>query len=145
MDENYELMMHVYKAAEMGVYSTENLLDALKTKENKIIHVLESELKEYEKYLKKSEQILTKAGITPKKNSIMSKMGNDVGIAMETLKDNSDAAIASMLIEGFTMGILEMENKISKYSEDCDKEYLKIAKNMLVFQQNEINKLKKFV
>ena len=42
--------MHVYKSSEMGVYSTTSLINNLKNRENKIKHVLEMELKEYEKY-----------------------------------------------------------------------------------------------
>ena len=49
MNENLELMMHVYKTSEMGAYSTNSLLEKLQTKENKIKHVLECELKEYQK------------------------------------------------------------------------------------------------
>ena len=43
------------------------------------------------------------------KYGIITKIGSDMGIKMETIKDNSDAAIASMLIEGFTMGVTEMK------------------------------------
>ena len=99
MNENLELLMHIYKTSDMGVYSTKSLLDTLKTKENKIIHVLEMELKEYEKYLNISSRLLTKNDVTPKGSGMMAKMGSDMGIMMETIKDNSDAAIASMLVE----------------------------------------------
>ena len=51
MNENNELLMHIYKSAEMGVYSTTGLINALKNKDNKIKHVLECELKGYEKLM----------------------------------------------------------------------------------------------
>ena len=65
-----------------------------------------------------------------------------MGIKMETMKDNSDSAIASMLAEGFTMGIVEMEAKIKNYR---DKSTLKLAKELLKFQQKEIENLKTFM
>ena len=110
MNENNELLMHVYKTAEMGVFTTKTLLSYIKTKENKIKHVLESELKEYEQHMLISKKILEKEEIEPKGNSLMSKMGSDMGIMMETIKDNSDSAIADMMIQGVVMGL----NKIEK-------------------------------
>ena len=68
-----------------------------------------------------------------------------MGIMMETTKDNSDAAIASMLAEGFTMGIVEMETKIKNYRDEVDKSTLKLAKELLKFQQKEIENLKTFM
>lgn len=145
MNENNELLMHIYKTSEMGVYTTKTLLDYIKKKENKIKHVLESELKEYEKYMMTSERLLDKEGLEPKGNSLMSKVGSDMGIMMETIKDNSDPALASMLIEGITMGVVEMESKIKKYKAVCDKKILEIAEDFLKFQENEIEKLKTFM
>ncbi len=145
MDENLELMMHVYKTAEMGAYSTNSLLSNLKNKENKIKHVLECELKEYQKFMEESKNILSENDEEAKGSGLMAKMGSDMGIAMETMKDNSDAAIAQMLVEGFTMGTVEMNSKIKQYKSTCDKSMLKIAKNFLKFQENEIEKLKTFM
>lgn len=145
MNENLELLMHVYQTAEMGVYTTNNLLTLLMKKDNKITHVLEEELKEYEKYTEISELLLEKYDVKAKDSGIMAKLSSDIGMTMETMKDNSDPAIASMLIEGMTMGVVEMNIKIDKYKEVCKKDILKIAKDLLEFQENEIEKLKTFL
>ena len=145
MNENMELMMHVYETSEMGVYSTKTLLKSLKNKENKIKHVLEMELKEYEKFMKISKKILLSNKIEPKDTSLMTKMGSSIGISMETMMDNSDSAISSMLIEGLTMGITEMENKLEQYKKVCEKKYTKICKDFIEFNENEIAKLKEFL
>ena len=120
-------------------------INSIKNKENKIKHVLESELKEYEKYMLTSKKILEKESITPKGNNLMAKVGSDMGIMMETIKDNSDPALASMLIEGITMGVVDMESKVKDYKAVCDKNILEIAKDFLKFQENEIEKLKTFM
>lgn len=145
MNENTELMMHIYQTAEMGCYSTKNLLGLLLKKENKIKHVLESELKEYEKYLKESKRYLEQNDVTPKSSSMISKVGSDIGMKMETMKDNSDPAMAQMLIEGFTMGIVEMTSKIEKYKKVCKKNIMDLATDFLEFQENEVEKLKTFM
>ncbi len=145
MNENMELIMSVYRISEMGVYSTTCLINNLRNKENKIKLLLENEIKGYEKFLKKSEKILIKNKVNIPQISIMTKMGSSMGIKMETLKDNSDSAIAGMLIEGFTMGIIEVKSDISKYDKNCDKKYIKICKEFLKFQESEIVKLKTFI
>ena len=61
------------------------------------------------------------------------------------MKDNSDPAIAAMLIEGLTMGTVEMNIKIDKYKRTNKKDILQIAHNLLEFQENEIEKLKTFL
>ena len=75
----------------------------------------------------------------------MSKISSKMGIAMETMKDNSDPAIASMVIEGLTMGIVEMETKIESYKKIVDKKILKLSNKFLKFQEEEIEKLKTFM
>ena len=145
MNENNELLVHVNKTVEMGVYSTTSLLNALKNRDNKIKHVLEEELKEYEKYYNESSKLLSKNDIEASGISLMTKMNSNLGIMFETMKDNSDSAIASMLIEGFTMGVVEMKGKIDKYKNVCKHNILKLSKKVLKFQENEIVKLKTFV
>ncbi len=145
MNENLELLMHIYQTADMGVYATKNLLELLRKKDNKITHVLEEELKEYEKYTQISETMLKKHDVDPKSSGLMAKMSSDIGMTIETMKDNSDPAIAAMLIEGLTMGTVEMNIKIDKYKRTNKKEILEIAHNLLEFQENEIEKLKTFL
>lgn len=75
----------------------------------------------------------------------MAKLSSKMGITMETMKDNSDPAIASMVIEGLTMGIVEMQTKIENYKKLVDKKILKLSIKFLKFQEEEIEKLKIFM
>ena len=145
MNENMELLNFVYENAEMGVHTLNNLSDILRKKDNKIKGLIEDELKEYNNFLKESEKLLKKNKLGYKKTNLMSKMSSKMGIAMETMKDNSDPAIASMVIEGLTMGIVEMETKIESYKKIVDKKILKLPNKFLKFQEEEIEKLKTFM
>lgn len=145
MNENMELLNFVYENAEMGMHSLNNLSDILRNKDNKIKGLIEDELKEYNSFLKESEKLLKKNKIEPKKTNLMAKISSKMGIAMETMKDNSDPAIASMIIEGLTMGIVEMETKIENYKKLLDKKILKLSTKFLKFQEEEIEKLKTFM
>ena len=145
MNENMELLNFVYENAEMGVHTLNNLSDILRKKDNKIKGLIEDELKEYNNFLKESEKLLKKNKLGHKKTNLMSKISSKMGIAIETMKDNSDPAIASMVIEGLTMGIVEMETKIESYKKIVDKKILKLSNKFLKFQEEEIEKLKTFM
>ena len=50
-----------------------------------------------------------------------------------------------MVIEGFTMGVVDTETKIKNFKKDADKKVLKLAENYLEFQQEAIERLKKYL
>ena len=64
---------------------------------------------------------------------------------MEINKDNSDAKIADILLRGFIMGIAKIEKKIKDYKKEVDHSTLKLAKDLLKFQKNSINEIKKYL
>lgn len=145
MNVNTELLEYIYESSEMGVVSLTNLLKDLNEKENKLKPVISDELSFYEKYQKKAKKALEKLDVSPKHNSMMTKMMSKMGISKEVKSDNSDASIAHMLVEGLTMGVVDMEAKIKNYEKDADKKILKLASEYLKFQQNEIEKLKTYL
>ena len=69
----------------------------------------------------------------------------DIEMKMQVMKDNSDSKMASMLTEGFTMGTIEMNKKIDVYSKDTDKDIINLAKQLLKFQEQEIENLKEYL
>lgn len=145
MNVNTELLEYIYQSSEMGVLSLTNLLKKLNDKENKLKPVISDELSFYEKYQKESKKLLSKNKAEVKENSMMTKMMSKMGISKEVKNDNSDASIAHMIIEGFTMGVVDMETKIKNFKKDADKKVLKLAEDYLKFQQDEIEKLKRYL
>lgn len=146
MDVNNEMLTYIYQNADMGKKSTEELLKLLNGKDNKIKSMIEDELKEYEKFVKKSTKMLDKRSIEkPKDKGMMAEMMSKVGMNMELMKDNSDARIADMLIKGFTMGNIDISKRIDRYEKEVDKDILKLAKELLAFGKKEIEKLKPYL
>ena len=145
MDENLELIEYIYKNAEMGAFSLTTLIDLLNGKENKIKKTVEEEIKGYEKYLKESKKLIEKHKYELKETGMMAKMGATMGIKKETKCDNSDAAIAHMIVEGLTMGVVDISTKINNYKGSADKKIIKLAEDFLKFQEDEIEKLKSFL
>lgn len=143
--ENFELLKHIYKDSEMAVFTLEELLQDLKTKDNKIKRRVEDILKRYEYFKEESKMRLEEDGQSLPTNGIMSKMGAGMGIKNEVKHDNSDSSIADMLIKGISMGSIEMEKKVKDYKGEVDKDCLAFAKEFLSFQEEAIKHLKEYL
>lgn len=145
MDENLELLEYICKNSEMGVYSTTELIRKLNGKENKIKKVVEGILKGYENFYKDSKKLIKKDKKEVKETGLMTKMMTSMGIKKEVLADNSDAAIAQLMIEGLTMGTTQITSKLKNYKNDADKKIVSMADKYLKFQDESIEQLKKFL
>ena len=145
MKEKNELILHIYQDAEMSCVTLEKLLSDLKTKDNKIKKTVEDVLKEYETYLKKAKTHLKKEHAEISKNSMFAKMMAKMGVKKEVDNDNSDSAIADMLIKGISMGTIDMEKKIKQYEEEVSEEDLKFAYEFLKFQEKAIDIFKGYL
>lgn len=145
MKENFELYEHIYKDAEMSCYTLEKLMKNLKEKDNKIKRVLEDILKEYTSFLTSTKKELEDNNIELEKTDSMTKMMANMGIKKEVKNDNSDSSIADLLIQGISMGTIDMEKKIKAYDKDVNKNQLNFAKKFLKFQEAAIEELKKYL
>jgi len=144
-ESNQELLQYIYKTAEMGKYSTTELVKELHGKDNKIKEVLDDILNEYEKYFERSLKLFSKFKIEEKEVGFMAKMSANISMKKEVLEDNSDASMADMLIKGLTMGSLEISKKIDQYEKKVDNKILDLAKELHKFQEKQIDNLKKYL
>ncbi len=146
MDESLEIVNHIYKDSEMAISTLTKLKDALEKKDNKIKDTVEDIIKGYERYFKDAKKILNKNNCKKEKNGIVSKVMANMGIDKEVKDDNSDSALADMLIKGISMGSIDLEKKLAKYKEkEIDDKVLELANNFKDFQNDIIEKLKEYL
>lgn len=145
MNETVELLEHIYQTADMGAKSLTDLLKDIKDKDCKITALVSEQVKGYEKYIKESEKLLKKYDATPKGKGVMAEIMAKMGIDKEVKKDNSDAAIAEMIIQGFNMGNLEMDKKIKTYEKVADKKVINLAKELLEFGRKNIKQAEEYL
>ena len=129
----------------MGRFSIMKLIEALKEKDNKIKGYLEELLEDYRDYEDQSKELLLKENIEPMEENAISKLMASMGIQKEVKGDNSDAAMAEMLIQGISMGSIEMEKQVKNYKDRVEKDDMKLAKKFLKFQEKAIEELKKYL
>ena len=145
MNEKFELYKHIYKDTEMGCFTLEKLREDLKEKDNKIKSLIDEILADYKEWKIKIKKILENSNETLPEAGSFEKMMAKMGIAKEVKDDNSDSSIADMLIQGVSMGSIDTEKKIKNYENKVDKDQIKICKYFLEFQQETIEKLKKYL
>lgn len=145
MNENEEILEYIYQISNMGMQSTKYLIDSLKGKDNKIKKLIEEINKNYEKYAKETEKLLNKQDLEAKPIGMMAKAMSKMSISKEMINDNSDANIADMLIQGLTMGNLELTKHIDNYEKTADKKIINLAKSLRKFGEEYIEKLKVYL
>ena len=142
MNENEEILEYIYQTSNMGMQSTKDLINTLKGKDNKIKKILPEIEKNYAKYAKETEKLLNKQDLKAKPIGMMAKAMSKMSINKEMMNDNSDSNIADMLIQGLTMGNLELTKHIDNYEKTADKKVIDIAKSLRKFGEEYIEKLK---
>lgn len=145
MDTNVELLEYIYETSKMGSSSMDRLCELLEDRENLIRKDIDDTQKGYQKFKEKSDKLLKKRDAEAKPHDMMGEMMSKMGIKKEVKADNSDTAIAKMVIEGLNMGIIDMESKINQYKDDADKDVMKFAKEFLKFQKDEVEKYKEYL
>lgn len=145
MNMQCELLEKIYKDASMGRFSTQKLLENLKGKDNKITGVVEAIFQDYSSFEQKAKEALIVQDKKPEEEGNMAKMMSSMGIFKEVLTDNSDSAIADLLIQGLSMGEIEMQKRVDNAGDDINKDDLKLAKDFLKFQQKAQKELKKYL
>ena len=146
MDESLEIVNHIYKDSEMAISTLTKLSNTLEKKDNKIKDTVEDIIKGYERYFKDAKKILNKNNCKKEKNGIVSKVMANMGIDKEVRDDNSDSAMADMLIKGVSMGSIDLEKKLAKYKDkEIDDKVLELANDFKDFQDGIIKKLKEYL
>ena len=145
MNENNEMIAFIYQNASMGVKTLTTLIRILNTKDNKIKKIVEGELKGYEEFVKKSEKLMKKNKLEVPATGMIADITSKISMNMEMMKDNSDSRVADMLIKGFTMGNVDISKKIDKFEGDCEKDIIKLARELLEFGQKNIEILKPYL
>lgn len=149
MSNQDELILYLCENVKMGLSSTTKIIKILKNKDNKIKKVLESYIKTYEHYLKKTKELKQKYNVKTSKNKFMQKLMANTMMEEEIKRDNSDSKIANILIRGFTIGEIDLEKRIKDFVNNLDKkeksDILDIAKELHAFNKNSIVELKDYL
>lgn len=142
MDQNAELYRSVQGAARMGIEAIGLLLD--KSEDDGIRGEMLHQLSEYKKSERRALDALRILGEKPKAQNMLSKAGTWMGVQMDTLMDRSASHIADMLIQGSTMGVIELTRARAACPEASEDAH-RLAKEFLENEDQAIDRLKNFL
>ncbi|HEY9059729.1 MAG TPA: hypothetical protein VIO64_04380 [Pseudobacteroides sp.] len=142
MDENVELLNYIHQNAEMGRDTLEQLLGISKNEEFK--EILRSQLDEYKLIDNMTKEKLAAFDKEPKDIGAVTKARTYIAINVKTLTDKSPSHISEMLIQGSTMGIIDITKKMKEH-KDADKEIVDLANKLLAFEQRNVDECKKYL
>ena len=90
-------------------------------------------------------KLLEKSGKDEKGLSAMEKIRTYLMINMQTITDKSASHIAEMVMIGSNMGIIDAIKNINKYKDKASSEVVALMQRLKEFEENNIERLKKFL
>jgi len=142
MDNSVRLLEFIFKNAKMGSTAIEDLIDI-----NEDIRFRDELIREKEKYdsfVSKANKLMKKMGKEAKDLSYFSQLQSYLMIKIDTLKDKSSEHIAGMLMQGSTLGIIQITKNLRDY-KDSDRDVVKLAKRLLEIEEENFYELKKYL
>ena len=142
MNETVQLLQDVVRNARTGLDAVEQLMQ--RTEGGGMRDELARERDAYIESARDGEQALADAGGKPEPSGLLSRAGMWLGLAADTLADRSDAHIAEIVIQGATMGVIEMTKARGEYAE-ANLQAQGVASDLLARQQDGIERMKAFL
>ena len=142
MDSNIEFLNYIYQNSEMGKDTIKQLLGI--TQDEAFKKALESQLREYSEIYDITNNKIKQAERTSKGIGTMTKMRTYVMINLDTLIDKTPSHIAEMMIQGSSMGIIDVTKKLKEY-KDAAQDISALGDRLLKFEQQNVEEMKKFL
>lgn len=142
MDENMELLNFIYQNSEMGVKTIRELMGICKDEKFKLL--LGKQLDFYNTVNEKVKVILKECNTEPKEINALSNASTYIMIKINTLTDKSPSHLAEMMIQGSTMGIIDMRKRINEY-DGAKNDILDLAKMLLEGEEKNVEELKPYL
>lgn len=144
MNANMEMLNYIYKNAQMGQVSINHLLDIVR-EHSKFRDLLETQFTEYKTIFDTAEKALNSLGCKTKGTSTIQKFETYMMIDIKTIRDKSPDHVAEMLIQGSTMGVIQITRRLKEYKGSIDTNVQKLAEKLLSTEQHNIEECRKFL
>lgn len=142
MNPTQKLLQAIEENGRMGVEACDQLLN--RTADNEMRQELILERQSYFDAMRDAQNLLLMQGVVPRHTGPAARAGLWMGMQINTLADRSAAHIADIVIQGATMGVVEL-TKARNSNPDADAQAQGIASFLITKQQEAIDRLKRFL
>lgn len=137
-----DFLAEIYRGANMGVQTINNIL--MKVTDNIIYNELKYQLRSYEEIANEAYTEIMKRNSKPKDISMFDKMSAKMSIGINTFINSDPSHVADMLIKGNTMGVTGITKSLNSHV-DADKDIKNLADRFIKLEQDNINRLRRFL
>ena len=142
MNQDIKLLQAIVENGRMGEDACEQLLK--RAKDNDIRQELMLERQHYAQAVRDAEKRIYNMGEKPHPKGSAARMGMWMGMQINTMMDQTQGHIADILIQGATMGVIELTKARNSYS-DAGADAQGVAADLIAKQQEAIDRLKAFL
>ncbi|MGL5677165.1 MAG: hypothetical protein ACRDDX_12170 [Cellulosilyticaceae bacterium] len=144
MYANLEFLNYIYQNAEMGIVALEDLIK--ECEDGQFKKLLETQKAYYKDVYEEASFLIGEVHEIPKDIPKMQEISSSMMIKAKTMKDKSPSHMAEMLVQGSTMGIIQLHRNLNKYTEnEVDKRTIDLATKLLTNEEKHIETLKKYL
>ena len=141
-DYNIKAINDAYKNAHIALQSISDLLPEVS--DDQIKAELQEQYEGYEKVIGKISSFMAENDLSPKDINPIKKAFMWSSIKMKTLIDDSRNQIADMMIQGTSMGIIEL-TAMKNEGQNLDPQILELIEELLSLEEKYYEKLKTFL
>ena len=133
------LLNDVFQNAQMGVDSTQRLIELVEDKPFQSVLIAQRNRYQdvYDRTLQLSDQEL-------KGKKTLQKLSSTMMINLQTIKDKTPSHLAGMMIQGNTMGVIDMTKSLRE-NQAADPPVLALAQDLLSMQKGNIEEMKSYL
>lgn len=140
IDENTSLLEEIYKTTKMGLEATQLIIPKVHSKQ--LRQKITNQESDYQDIAAKAKQMLRQDGRMPKPERAVQRAVLRGSIQMNTMLDQTPSHIAKLMINGTTMGIVDVTKHLNRF-DGADTEVKKLAEDYIINEQKNIDELKK--
>lgn len=141
-NQSAEILGSVYRNAEMAYEASGEVLKRCPNR--RLASEINAQRSRYREVAAQTKSEIVRRGGVPKDYSGYAKMMSRMGIAMRTATDHSSKNIASLMIKGTTMGIIDMQHAVNR-SHRAEAEIRTDARELLRREQEFCEHLKSYL
>ena len=142
MSKDLEMLSVIYQNAEMGKDTITHLIEITDSVDFR--KRLEAQLIEYQGIFDRADQAIQQQKKTVEGIGPFAKISSYMMINFKTLADKSPSHIAEMMIQGSTMGIVDMTKKLNE-TEGFHGTARHLAEEYIQSEQNHIESMKQYL
>ena len=139
---NIEMLNYIFQNVQMGTDTVNTILPDVKNENMR--NDLIVQLKEYGALARRAENLIAREGESAKDNNIFKKAMTETMAKFNSMKDPSASHIAEMMINGATMGVIDMTKRLKQYQAQ-DPEIDALGRDVVEFEENTVTKMKNYL